>query len=374
MGGFLCPVIYLSLFSDEQVDDYLKKRFPKKQQKVFDAKILLSRMRSLRFRPMLLAHIEDLLLSETQEWTEYSIYHALVSAWLFRERAKALSGRRMPEVADLWEVCSALALHLHASGQRELAQDALEDLIGTNFRHLSKLDIGGRSLLNMNSQGAFRFSHYSILEFLVARDVILGASRRAKGSIRATDQLLRFLLSWLASQDVTARSKLLLAVLNLEAANLAGADLRGVNLQGAVLRSAQLDGADIAKANLRLANLNNTQMSKTKMGNTDLKGAKLVNANLPGANLQRAILCQADLSKANLEGADLNGAELAKAILRGARLAGADLKSARLKDADLLDAICDDSTVWPDSFDYQAAGVKNKSEKSLGRRPSTFIN
>src|SRR6185369_8433695 len=106
---------------------------------ISEAKILLSRMQSLRFRPMLLAHIEDLLHSDTQEWTEYTIYHALVSAWLLREHAKPLTGRRMPDTQDLWKVCTVLALQLHSTGHREILHDKLESLMGGNFRHLSKL-------------------------------------------------------------------------------------------------------------------------------------------------------------------------------------------------------------------------------------------
>jgi hypothetical protein len=41
---------------------------------------------------------------------------------------------------------------------------------------------------------------------------------------------------------------------------------------------------------------------------------------------------------------------------------GADLRTANLKDTDLMDAICDNATDWPDSFDYKAAGVINKSK------------
>jgi len=357
VDGFLCPVIYLSLFSEDQIDDYLKKRFPKDLTLVSEAKILLSKMRSLRFRPMLLAHIEDLLHSETKEWNEYSIYHALVSAWLFREGAKPFADRLLPDLNDLWKVCSKLALHLHSSGRRELGYGTLEDLVSTSFRHLSNMEISGRSLLNKNSQGAFRFSHYSIQEFLVAREVILGNTDGDAGCIRSTDLVIRFLLSWLDDQDITARSNLTLGVVNLEGANLVGTDLRSVNLQGGLLRGAQLDGANISHANLRSANLANAQMDKAKLEKADLTGASLVNAKLSKVSLRATILRQADLRNANLESADLTGADLCNATLRGSLLMRANLREANLNGAQLQDAICDQNTVWPTRFDYEAYGV-----------------
>jgi uncharacterized protein YjbI with pentapeptide repeats len=369
--GFLCPVIYLSLFSDEQVTVYLKRRFSGRDHEIAEARALLSRMHSLRFRPMLLAHIEDLLQSETRDWTEYSIYEALVAAWLHRECVKPLPGRRMPRPEDVWTVCSQLALHLHDQGSREIAETALIKLLGDGFRHLSRLDIGGRSLLNKNSQGAYRFSHYSIQEFLVARELALGRMVRPLASVRATDQLLRFLIAWLSKQGANARASLPFRCLNMRTANLNGADLHLVNLSGACLVDAHLD-----EANLKSANLSGTDFSRAYMKGADLSKAvcvrtKLENVQLAGGklhatNLRNASLAQADLGGADLLGATFVGANLAGANFKGAALRGANLRNARLENADLrvVDSLKDTNlkgasfnkqTIWPAGFNYQSA-------------------
>jgi membrane protein implicated in regulation of membrane protease activity len=94
----------------------------------------------------------------------------------------------------------------------------------------------------------------------------------------------------------------------------------------------------------------------------DLKGANLQGANLLVASLQEANMHEADLRRANLHGADLyrarpegaklQGANLCEAVLKGANLAGAILDGVRLEGA-----WGDADTVWPDGFDWRAAGV-----------------
>lgn len=415
VAGFICPVIYLSLFSEEQVNEYLLKRFPKNSIQTTKAKTLLSRMRSLRFRPMLLAHIEDLLHSDTTEWTEYSIYEALVSAWLLREKAKSLPSRRMPEVRDLWNACEALALHLHKTGKREVSQIDLEVFMAGSFRRLNKLDIGGRSLLNKNSEGAFRFSHYSIQEFLVAHAVISGIRVQTANSIRPTDQLITFLFSWLDRQKESVRANAKLGVLNLQGIEFPDANLSRVSLRGANLRNANLMRANFSRANLMSADLSDAILTQTNFTGSDLTDAKLINANVTGARMQTAVLRRANLDKArldevdldhgdlsgsflggtrllnarlrgvnfegailrdtklsgadltyaNLKGLDLKRANLSNCTLHGAHLEGADLSQTQIHKGMLTDAIYDIDTVWPVSFDHKAHGVKRTAKRFL---------
>jgi hypothetical protein len=94
----------------------------------------------------------------------------------------------------------------------------------------------------------------------------------------------------------------------------------------------------------------------------DLSGADLDGANLSGADLRWADLSGANLVEANLTGADLSLADLYGAILEGADLSGADLfgaifEGADLSGANLFGAVADGSTVWPDDFDPDGAGV-----------------
>lgn len=350
VGGFVCPVIYLSLFSEPQIDNYLKKRFPKKPERIAEAKRLVKKMQSLRCRPMLLAHIEDFLDSETEIWTEYSIYEALIRTWLNRESRKPHHGKQMLNITELWDACNALALHLHAAGKRESAE----------YMILRQFDMSGRSLLNKNSRGEFRFSHYSIQEYLVARALIRGTSSKETGSVRATDSLIKFLLSGLEAEAIATKPDIALYPLNLTDANLVGADLRGINLQdcllagaklskanlfqqnlrgsilrGADLSEANLEGADFHSVDLSKSNLQGSQLMRANLNEARLAGAELQNANLFEANLQAADLRKANLEQANLEGADLHGADLAECVLRGSLLSQKDFTNAKLSKADL---------------------------------------
>jgi hypothetical protein len=89
----------------------------------------------------------------------------------------------------------------------------------------------------------------------------------------------------------------------------------------------------------------------------DLRVAYLGDANLHGAILGRSMLAGADLSRADLSDVNLRGTNLTGVILRRAVLSGADLARADLTAADLQQARCDGTTIWPEGFDWGAAGV-----------------
>ena len=89
----------------------------------------------------------------------------------------------------------------------------------------------------------------------------------------------------------------------------------------------------------------------------DLRVAYLGGANLHGAILGWSMLAGADLSGAELSDVNLRGANLTGVILRRAILSGADLARADLTAADFQQARCDGTTIWPEGFDWGAAGV-----------------
>lgn len=83
IGGFICPMFYLSPFSSLQVEEYLGKKFPptifermfkKQNQNKVRAYQILEKMHSLRMRPFLLSNIEDLMENPDANWNDYSVY------------------------------------------------------------------------------------------------------------------------------------------------------------------------------------------------------------------------------------------------------------------------------------------------------------
>jgi hypothetical protein len=130
--------------------------------------------------------------------------------------------------------------------------------------------------------------------------------------------------------------------LDLSATDLRGADLTDARLQKALLERSRLQEADLRGAQLQGARL---------------RGARLQGASLIDAQLQKAYLVGAQLEEAKLRRAQLQGAVLGNARLKGAQLFGAQLQEAHVSNAQLQGALCDAKTVWPNGFNWKAAGV-----------------
>ncbi|MCW5202776.1 SUMF1/EgtB/PvdO family nonheme iron enzyme [Desulfobulbus sp. US4] len=211
LSGYHCPVLYLAPFTDVQVQEFIHRKLPlswhhhlrlqagriKKDRE--KAVRLLEHMQDLRMRPMLLQHIDKLLVADCQqEWNAYTVYEALVAEWLDREVRKLREqhkNRRVPERKELFHACLRIAEQMERGGgdRRIISEEELRQLIEAdeNIAWLEKFELGGRSLLNRNSDRAFRFSHYTIQEFLLAWGLV-NKQLVGKEPLRATDQLLRF--------------------------------------------------------------------------------------------------------------------------------------------------------------------------------------
>ena len=78
--------LYLSPFTDQQVQSYLKKRYPVTQRKRRRlAQEIVQKIPNLSIRPMLLAHVDDLVTTERRINSAFELYEEMVEAWLTRE-------------------------------------------------------------------------------------------------------------------------------------------------------------------------------------------------------------------------------------------------------------------------------------------------
>ncbi|MCP4698714.1 MAG: SUMF1/EgtB/PvdO family nonheme iron enzyme [Gammaproteobacteria bacterium] len=293
--GFRCPMLFLSLFDDKQVDTYLSKKFPShwyhftpqfKQaaEQRQRARSILAKMGSLRLRPMLLAHIDDLLNAGEFLGDAYQIYAALLDIWLRREQRKLIAmhegAKKAPDNLVLLKICIRVAAFMQNRGKKTIEEAELNELMiaDKNIAWLLEFDVGGRSLLNRNSQGVFRFSHYTIQEFLLAHGIAGGYLADGE-TIRATDQVVWFL-------DLSECEGMGLSCLNLGEFDL-GEYFRSHERSGRNLRGVSLAGADLHEACLERA---------------DCRGTDLSGVNFTGANLK-----EADFTDARIEGADFSG-------------------------------------------------------------------
>jgi hypothetical protein len=154
------------------------------------------------------------------------------------------------------------------------------------------------------------------------------------------------------------------AVLTLLCGAKMPVDLRATDLRYAHLQNAQLQGANLYGAQLQRADLTGAKLQGALLYLAELQQAHLLAANLHEAILSGAQLQEAHLFGAHLEGAHLESAQLQRADLRNARLQGAHLKGAQLQGA--WGSV---ETVWPDGFDWKAAGVElHEVEELYGYR------
>jgi uncharacterized protein YjbI with pentapeptide repeats len=294
---------------------------------------------------MLLSYIDKLMDSPIiqAEQSEYKIYKALVDSWLFREEAKSGVPKN-----ELFRVCEILAKEISIRGVREISGDDLDLLIAdiSELKYVKAIDIKGRSLLNRNSDGDYRFSHHSIQEFLVIKHLMENPGLSLGEKLPMTASIAQMLLSnskFKTCQHFFDFDHNIFKHLNIhcpgfKVKDLKDTDIKGIDLKGADLREVNLDGANLKGANLQVANLQGISLKDAILDETNLLGVNLQGAILQGAGFKKADLSWADLKRADLRGARLNDADLQWAILQGADLFDTDLRGAVLNGADFQGA------------------------------------
>lgn len=161
--------LYLSPLSDEQVQAYLRKRYRWSRGKRKQANELVKKIPLLSVRPMLLAYIPDLLESGAKIEYAFQLYEVLVEKWLERES-------RWVKRGDLRQFSERLAVDLYRNSERRgaerISRAELIEMAKTWNIQLDDWQLGGRSLLNRNAEGHYKFAHRSILEYLFVKRLL----------------------------------------------------------------------------------------------------------------------------------------------------------------------------------------------------------
>lgn len=190
-GEYEFRKLYLMPFTDSQVTAYLRRRFRWRILLRRRARRLVNKVSDLSVRPMLLAHLPELVNAERIPATAYDLYHILVVQWLQRERRWIL-----PETLDVFSERLALNLHENrkARGAEWVPREEVPILArswGIQVPSADEWMLTGRSLLNRDSEGRYKFAHRSILEYFLARSV---AKHRVNiRTLEPTDQVRAFL-------------------------------------------------------------------------------------------------------------------------------------------------------------------------------------
>jgi hypothetical protein len=241
--------LYLSPFSDVQVKKYLKRRFHFWQRnKCRRAREIIAKIPQLTVRPMLLAHIHDLVQTQKQYRYSFQIYEEMVDAWLERERPF------VKDKTELRKFSEQLAIDLFQKRtERESERvpfSELEPLARSFGINLKDWQLRGRSLLNRDVAGNYKFAHRSIMEYLfVKRFLELKPVERFK--IAWTDQMKKFLKEILA---IHADRK------------LPPPDLTHVDLEGIVIFRSQPATLSVDQVKTMLKNYNFFDSSRNESG------------------------------------------------------------------------------------------------------------
>jgi hypothetical protein len=167
--------LYLAPFSNPQVDLYLRRRFGilhrRKRQAARD---IAGKLKDLVARPMLLAHVEDLIRTDKPIQYPFQAYEEMVRAWL--EREKGL----VSDTSALRKFSGKLAVDIYLrradrQGMERIPGAEIEPLaLQFGITGLAEWQLRGRSLLNRDAEGNYKFAHRSIMEYLVATQWIAG--------------------------------------------------------------------------------------------------------------------------------------------------------------------------------------------------------
>jgi hypothetical protein len=195
--------IYISPFSDEQVESYLKKRYPVwKRANRRRAAVMVKKIPYLAVRPMLLTHIDDLVKSKVEMNYPFELYEEMVKAWIDREEGFIQEKEVLRQFSELLAV--NLYLNRGARGAEWIPKDELSALAKQWNISLDDWKLSGRSLLNRDASGNYKFAHRSILEYLFVKSFLDGQSQCL--TVEWTDQMRTFLWEMLESEMLKTRA------------------------------------------------------------------------------------------------------------------------------------------------------------------------
>lgn len=156
--------LYLSPFTDEQVDLYLRRRYRLGRRRN-EARDIVQQIPDLVARPLLPTYVEDLTATKGIHAT-YQMHERVVEMWCARE-----SYFVAPDKLREFSECLAVEMFL-SRGERQMERIPEAELRPLALKYnvgLESWKLRGRSLLNRDAGGHYKFSHRSILEYLFVK-------------------------------------------------------------------------------------------------------------------------------------------------------------------------------------------------------------
>lgn len=239
-GEYRFSRLYLLPFSEDQIGRYLKASFPLWSWRGIarrgEARRLIRDIPELSVRPMLLALVPELVKSGRSVSGLFELYGFMVNSWLEREKNWI-----SPE--SLLTISKELALYMYNAKFLQIPDRVS---VGTLHEFASRLGIDekdwkhltSRSLLNRDSEGNFKFSHRSIMEYLIVLSAIEGNDGCFEYAW--TDMMRDMFVSWGHTPDARAKAERAHEVLSLDLEKLGLAPLASPLAEPATIRIGEL--------------------------------------------------------------------------------------------------------------------------------------
>ena len=156
--------LYLSPFTDPQVEAFLKCRY-RWGHKRNEARRVAAQIPDLVARPLLLTYVQDLTAAKDVKYAS-QMYEIVVQKWCERESAFVA-----PDKLREFSERLAVEMFLERGGRKmeRIPEADLKPLAESYNINLESWQLRGRSLLNRDAAGHYKFSHRSILEYLFVK-------------------------------------------------------------------------------------------------------------------------------------------------------------------------------------------------------------
>jgi hypothetical protein len=169
---FTFKKIFLSPFSQEQINAYLKNRYSFWENKSrHHAHAVIDSLHSIKMTPMILANIDELMYSEKTFLNTFDIYNEIIEAWLNRETSveKQTLCKFIKRIAI--EVFAQIGVEMFVGpfkgGECVILQEA-EKIAKTYGIDLALWAMSDNPILAHDDKGNFKFTHRVFLDFLFA--------------------------------------------------------------------------------------------------------------------------------------------------------------------------------------------------------------
>ena len=163
---------YISPFSNNDVDKYLRKKYRLRLLKKRKARKIIDKCSSLIHRPLLLSYIDDLLDNKNKTYNYIlDIYEELIDKWISRE--VSVREDRKDLRIQLQRFSEHLAINMYnnknSRGGYCVPRNEVDSILNLINVDTSNYEFKGRSLINRDARGDMKFSHKSFLEYYLAK-------------------------------------------------------------------------------------------------------------------------------------------------------------------------------------------------------------